>query len=93
MPYIEQSDRDTLLPIEQAIADNIKNIDNPGKLNYLITVLFHKYINEKGLRYQYINDVVGALEGAKAEFYRIVAAPYECKKIEENGHVYHIDTP
>jgi hypothetical protein len=93
MPYIEQSDRDTLLPIEQAIADNIKNIDNPGKLNYLITVLVHKYINEKGLRYQYINDVVGALEGAKMELYRVVATPYENKKIEENGHVYHIDTP
>jgi hypothetical protein len=35
-----------------------------------------------------MNDVVGALEGAKAEFQRIVVAPYEDKKMAENGDVY-----
>jgi hypothetical protein len=41
-----------------------------------------------GLSYQTINDIVGALEGAKLEFYRRVAVPYEDKKIIENGDVF-----
>jgi hypothetical protein len=38
--------------------------------------------------YQAINDCLGALEGAKLELYRRVAAPYEDRKIQENGDVY-----
>ena len=44
---------------------------------------------QKGLNYQTCNDVMGALEGAKAEFYRRVVGPYEDQKIEENGDVYY----
>jgi len=40
------------------------------------------------LRYQNINDLLGALEGAKLELYRRVAAPYEDEKVESNGDVY-----
>jgi len=46
---------------------------------------------EKGLSYTFINDCVGALEGAKLELYRRVASPYEDKKIAENGDVYPLD--
>ncbi|WP_439397023.1 DUF6899 family protein [Bradyrhizobium sp. PMVTL-01] len=35
-----------------------------------------------------MNDVLGALDGAKAEFYRRVAAPYEDAKIADSGDVY-----
>ena len=35
-----------------------------------------------------IGDVVNAMECAKLEFYRRVAAPYEDTKIKENGDVY-----
>lgn len=31
---------------------------------------------------------MGAVEGAKTEFYRRIAVPYEEKKIRENGDVY-----
>jgi len=62
--------------------------ENPGELNYQITRLLVRYRNTKGLSYQTINDVLGALEGAKAEFYRRVAAPYENIKISTNGDVY-----
>ncbi len=31
---------------------------------------------------------MGALEGSKLEFYRRIAAPYENKKMKENGDVY-----
>lgn len=61
---------------------------NAGELNYLFTCIIRNYVRKHGLRYQQINDVVGALEGAKAEFQRRVVVPYEDSKIAENGDVY-----
>lgn len=62
--------------------------DSPGDLNYLFTRLAWEYFQRNGPNYTTINDVIGALESAKLEFYRRVAAPYEDKKIVENGDVY-----
>ena len=59
-----------------------------GELNYVITSACTGYLARKGLSYTTINDIIGALEGAKLEFYRRVAAPYEDNKIKENGDVY-----
>lgn len=59
-----------------------------GELNYAITKLCDEYIGVKGLCYVTINDILGALEGAKLEFYRRIAAPYEDQKMKENGDVY-----
>lgn len=78
MPYILQHHRD----------DKLFKPLNPGELNYAITRLLDQYLRDKGLSYLYINDCLGALEGAKLEFYRRVAVPYEDKKIKENGDVY-----
>lgn len=80
MPYIKKEDR-----------DRIKNQDGlprtAGELNYVITTLIHCYINSLGESYQAYNDVLGVLEGAKLELYRRKVAPYEDKKIKENGDV------
>ena len=46
------------------------------------------YLEAKGESYKTINDIVGALEGAKAEFQRRIVAPYEDKKRQINGDVY-----
>jgi hypothetical protein len=78
MPYINQEARNRL------------KFDKPryaGELNYLITTLLMDYYNQ-GPSYQTINDIIGALEGAKMEFYRRVVVPYEDKKIKDNGDVY-----
>ncbi len=80
MPYLKQEDRDRI--------DDGQIPTTPGELNYLITTLAVEYIMANGLSYQKINDVVGALEGAKLEFYRRMAAPYEDEKIKSNGDVY-----
>jgi hypothetical protein len=61
---------------------------NAGELNYVLTRTVLAYMRRVGLRYQTINDIVGALEGAKAEFQRRVVAPYEDSKIHSNGDVY-----
>lgn len=62
--------------------------ETPGELNFAFTIIGIHYIDDKGESYQAINDVIGALEGAKLEFYRRLAAPYEDSKIKENGDVY-----
>lgn len=59
-----------------------------GELNYLVTKLCVEYIEQNGLDYQAINDVLGALDGASKEFYRRVAVPYEEVKCAGNGDVY-----
>lgn len=59
-----------------------------GELNYAITKLLIKYQANRKLTYQTINDIIGALEGAKQEYYRRVATIYENQKIDENGDVY-----
>jgi hypothetical protein len=93
MPYIKQQDRDKFLieyPNESTV-DAIEFIgelcNNPGDLNYVITSILQTYIKTKGENYQHYNDCLGALEGAKMELYRRKCAPYEDKKIAENGDV------
>jgi len=68
-----------------------RSLDSGAELNYFITEMLDSYIHEKGLKYQNISDIVGALEGAKMEFIRKVVNPYEAKKEKENGGVYTVD--
>lgn len=80
MPYIPSKERGLL--------QNGKSPENAGELNYLISSLLAEYTQTKGLSYQTINDVIGACEGAKAEYYRRLAVPYENTKLSLNGDVY-----
>lgn len=81
MPYIDIDSRKKFAP--KAEVANFA-----GELNYQISMLCQQYIVRHGLKYQNINDVLGALEGAKLEFYRRVAAPYEAIKADYNGDIY-----
>ena len=85
MPYITQRERDHFL--DDGIFP-VRPANNAGQLNYQLTELCEKYLYQKRYSYQTMNDIIGALEGCKLEFYRRVAVPYEDKKIEENGDVY-----
>lgn len=81
MPYIKEADREDI--------DNaVREPANAGEFNYVLTLLCQEYFDNNGGRYQQINDIIGALEGCKLEFYRRVVAPYEDVKIKENGDVY-----
>ncbi len=87
MPYIKQSERDTLKPLVDLISQS--GITSEGNLNYIITALCNKYLHDnKPFGYKSVNAVVGVLDCAKMEFYRRVAAKYEDTKIIENGDVY-----
>jgi hypothetical protein len=78
MPYIKAKDR----------TRSTHSPETAGELNFQITQGIQDFVHRNGLTYQTINDVVGALEGAKAEFQRRVVAPYEDLKMETNGDVY-----
>ncbi len=88
MPYILPEDRLKLKPVTDAIAAAIDDGTSAGDLNYLMSLMAKAYVDAKGLRYEHLNAVVGALDSCKAEFQRRVVAPYEDKKIDENGDVY-----
>jgi len=88
MPYIMEQDRikfyETLF--------NLPIIRTPGELNYLLTVICKEYLKYSisdfdAERYQAHNDIIGALEGCKLEFYRRFTAKYEDIKIRANGEV------
>ena len=87
MPYVKSSER---FLTGQPELDWIKReLEKPGNLNYVITEICIAYLERKGLNYNDgINAVIGALECAKLELYRRVAAPYEDTKIKVNGDVY-----
>lgn len=86
MPYIIETRR---YQIDPRMNDECREpAQNSGELNYQFTCLIQEYIENHGMKYQTLNDVIGALEGAKLEFYRRQVAMYEDKKIIENGDVY-----
>lgn len=84
MPYIKQ-DRRNIIIGDYGVGDVPANA---GELNFQLTIAVTDYLLTHGLKYSTCNDIVGALEGAKAEFQRRVVAPYETKKCLENGDVY-----
>lgn len=86
MPYILQSDRKRLDPTIQKLAELINPEQRAGELNYIITKLL--LLNTGEGRYKDFNELIGALESAKLEFYRRKVAPYEDTKIGQQGDVY-----
>jgi hypothetical protein len=87
VPYISTERRTAILGGAQP--------RDAGELNFAITALVDRYLAAKnGFRYADLNEVIGALEAAKLELYRRVAAPYEDRKIAESGDVYSsLDRP
>lgn len=86
MPYIKQTDRERLDSKIKSLADSISMEQRAGEVNYSITKLL-LILKGEG-KYKDYNELIGALESAKLEFYRRQIAPYEDKKINENGDVF-----
>lgn len=85
MPYIPQVRRWDILVAGGAP-------ETAGELNFVISTEVRAFmlraIDAGEFGYQTLNDIIGALEGAKLEFVRRVVNPYEDKKIAENGDLY-----
>lgn len=99
MPYIKREDRDLLDPwiddlfgamlVDNRVEGAEANRElKAGEYNYIITRLANYFLAEKGLNYANVNELIGALECAKLELYRRVAAVYEDKKIKQHGDAY-----
>jgi hypothetical protein len=88
MPYINKVDRNILNPHIKALAKAITHDVSmrPGQVNYAITA-FLKTVYGVKLKYAEWAEIVAALECAKLEMYRAEIAPYEDRKIQENGLV------
>ena len=86
MPYINRSMRAVL---NSRLADVLAIVRDlsAGEVNYLVTQVMRGWI-QHAPSYGRYNEAVGILECAKLEMYRRAVAPYEDKKIAENGDVY-----
>lgn len=88
MPYIPQKRRD-IIHNKLTKEGSTWTPSNAGDLNYLFSTFIDNYLVEKGIRYAYINEMIGALECCKIELYRKIASPYEDQVIFSNGEVYY----
>ena len=82
MPYLREKQRREQL-------DSGGGADNGAELHYQFCRMADAYLHRFGLTYANINEVIGAIECAKLEIYRRVAAPYEDQKAVANGDVFH----
>lgn len=86
MPYINRTDRKQYQNILNELATMVPKDprSRPGHMNYIISLLINKVYGTE-LRYSDHNEVIGMLTCAQQEFYRRYTAPYEDKKITEQG--------
>jgi len=87
MPYIKEKER---VKFEKVIKDLVKLLEKDkenlaGNLNYVVTSIIKRL--SKNLRYKKANEIIGALECIKLEYYRRVLAPYEEQKRKLEGDV------
>lgn len=80
MPHIDQDAREQI----EAGPDPL----TVGELNFAITRLCRRYFEPGPHDYTAVNEIVGALECAKQEWYRRIAVPLEDLKRAINGDVY-----
>lgn len=83
MPYITKAKR-----AEIQLRGGLDSSSTCGDLNYYLTWVIRDYLELKGLSYQTINDISGALTECLAEFRRRIVINYEDSKIKSNGDVY-----
>lgn len=86
MPYIAQNDRDDFAEFRGVVSG--LEPKTAGEIQYMIAVIVAEFMKNSDYRYQNMNDVMGALNGANLEFYRRYVAPYEDECIAKNGDVF-----
>lgn len=90
MPYIQEARRDLLLQYDEKshqLRIATMNVEGPGDLAYVIYRICQLYVIKHGRSFAVLNAIVGVLTTTKDEFTRRVLAPYEDRKMRENGDV------
>jgi len=62
-------------------------VDGNGAIVYLIYKILKNVYGYDGSRFEERSNALKVLESAKLEFYRRILAPYEDRKIVQNGDV------
>jgi len=93
MPYIKSEDRSKLSEIATEAVNEINRLadesDKPnvaGNINFLMSTIVGQIANQN-ISYATLNELIGALECIKLEFYRRKVSNYEDKKIGDNGDI------
>lgn len=84
MPYIDEHTK-------RRIDEGIVAPHTAGELTYVLVREILRYVDANELRYQTLAEVMGALEGAKADINRRLLEPYERQAQLRNGDVYSDD--
>ena len=85
MPYIKKSTREVLDPeVNDLISLLRSGLFDAGEINYVFSRIVNSAFDAHP-SYSEICKIDGVLAGVAREFYRRKAAPYEDKKIQENG--------
>jgi len=81
MPYIDQG-------VKREIDAGERVPETAGELTYTITKQLIEFIQLKGLKYQTLAEVMGALDGAKIDLQLRILEPYERLACSRNGDVW-----
>jgi len=84
MPYIKEERRKVF---DKDLLKISFNIQTKGELTYCIYKLGCLFLHIIGTSYEYLSMITSSMEDSKLEFYRRKTAPYEDRKIIENGDV------
>ena len=85
MPYVQQIVRSKCARAVGTLYDVLPfGRFGPGTLNYMIMKTVIHFLGSNP-NYEKYNSAIGVLESAKLELYRRQIAPYEDRKIHENG--------
>ena len=84
MPYIKQDKRAIL---DSCLAELAGKVATGGELNYCFYKLSCLLMERMGESYDNYSMCSSAMEHAKLEWYRRRVAPYEDRKIVENGDI------
>ena len=91
MPYILTQDRDRYDHLIKSILVEFQDLTDDqvkGHLNYIIYSIIYKHIQQRGMKYARLQDLIGGtLTSCQQELYRKVMAPYEDIKEKENGPI------
>lgn len=88
MPYIDKKSRKAIEPELKALLKKLKSIPMEkidGNINYCICSMMKELYPASYYNY---NRMMGVVACVQQELYRRMVAPYEDKKIKENGDVF-----
>lgn len=83
MPYIKENQKPEL----DAIISKFPEL-HESELDYVITKLALRTLKNMPPKFVSLNKILGVLQGAAAEFYARLVAPYGRRRAAENGDIY-----